>query len=176
MALTEPFQLSPQDRPDPAVLLIDAVINRQSKLAQRLSQQLLHRQGAEALERFLQGPLTRSCGTDSVEWLRHQLSESTIAPGPVAARPAVGSLLKQALSEALAPLRPDASTTAPAAAAADAVALSLRLAGDDPWALQPLEQQAAPAPRPGLSQGPATPAPLPADLADLRAWLHSDAA
>ncbi|MEB3276953.1 MAG: hypothetical protein VKM92_08305 [Cyanobacteriota bacterium] len=165
--MTEPFELSLQDRPDPAVLLIDAVINRQSELAQRLSQQLLHRQGVEALERVLQGPLTRSCGAESVQWLRQQLRESAIAPGPGAPRPAVGSLLKQALNEALAPLRPDAATTAPASA---------RLASDDPWALQPLEQLAPPAKGPGRGLGPATPAPLPADLADLRAWLHSDAA
>ena len=166
--MTEPFELSLQDRPDPAVLLIDAVINRQSELAQRLSQQLRQRQGVEALERVLQGPLTRSCGTESVQWLRQQLRESAIAPEPEAPRPAVGSLLKQALNEALAPLRPEVASTAPASAA--------RLASEDPWALQPLEQPTPLTKRPGRGLGAATPAPLPADLADLRAWLHSDAA
>ena len=162
MAVPQPFQLSLQDRPDPAVLLIDAVINRQSKLAHRLCQQLVHRQGFEALERLLQGPLTRSCGTESVLWLRQQLSAGAIDFGPGPARPAVGSLLKEALSEALAPLRPDAATTPSAT--------------DDPWAMQLLEQPAALGPAPAQGQPATAPAPLPADLADLRAWLHSDAA
>jgi len=173
----DPLQLSHQDRPDPAVLLIDAVINRQSDLAQRLSQQLVHRQGFEALERCLLGPLTHHCGEDSVRWLREQLrTETLVAQEPVPSRQAVESLLKDALSEALAPLRQDPATHA-AASLVPALEPNGQQPSDDPWALTPLQAlDPAATATPAAPAAAVRPAPLPVDLADLRAWLHSDAA
>ena len=156
--MSESLPLPLQDRPDPAVLLIDAVINRQGDLAQRLSQQLVHRQGVEALEAFVQTTLLRSCGSEAVTWLREQLGGVSAAPAT-----GVGSLIKDALQEAMAPLRQSN--------AARALPPSSGHQAPDPWEPTPLQVV-----RP-LNPAPSgKPAPRPADLADLRSWLSSDAA
>lgn len=180
--MPDPLPLPHQDRPDPAVLLIDAVINRQSDLAQRLSQQLVHRQGLSALDNVLDGQLLSTCGDEGVQWLRQQLSDASwqaqaseaAAPTTAATpRPAVKTLLKNALHEALAPLRQDATPRAPIHKG-PSLNQGTEEASSDPWELQPLQPVASPRPEPKAASS--SPAPLPVDLADLRAWLHSDAA
>jgi hypothetical protein len=150
-----------QDRPDPAVLLIDAVINRQSELAQRLSQQLVHRRGVAALEEFVGSTLQESCGVDGALWLRDQLGDgnAAAATAPTPTPQGVGSLIKEALDEAMAPLRRPSS----------GMASDVEEASQDPWAAKPV-RAVAPAPTGDR------PAPRPADLAEWRSWLGSDAA
>ncbi|MBM5803951.1 MAG: hypothetical protein FJ078_07510 [Cyanobacteria bacterium K_DeepCast_35m_m2_155] len=164
--MSDPLQLPHQDRPDPAVLLIDAVINRQSELAQRLSQQIVHRQGVSALERVVQANVLTSCGEEGAFWLSQQLGEVQQQPPAPPAAASMGSLIKEALHEAVAPWRNEAP-------AADAANPELNQA-PDPWELnQPLVAAAStPASTPASGQ----PAPRPADLAEWRSWLCSDAA
>jgi len=160
--VSDPLQLPHQDRPDPAVLLIDAVINRQSELAQRLSQQIVHRQGLSALERVVQSNVLTSCGEEGAFWLNQQLGEVQQQPAAAPAAASVASLLKEALHEAVAPWRSEA-------AAADAAEPELSQA-PDPWELnQPLVAATTTA-------ASGQPAPRPADLAEWRSWLCSDAA
>jgi len=156
------------------VLLIDAVINRQADLARRLGQQWIHRHGLEAFATLGRNRLVQTCGEDGLGWLQDllglvappELSQPELlqpdltqpAPEPVR----LGSLIREALSEALQPLRQDSPiplrSQLPAAAA-----------GVDAW------QGPAALSRNSTSQDAAA-APRPADLAALRAWLHSDAA
>ncbi|MEB3234553.1 MAG: hypothetical protein VKM98_03910 [Cyanobacteriota bacterium] len=165
--MPDPQSLPQQDRPDPAVLLIDAVINRQDDLARRLSQQLVHRRGVEALELLIETDLLQSCGEDGRTWLKERLNAAaaeTIAPA--SPRALVGTLIKEAVSEALAPLRQEPPVAAIPAPQPNEPAANPA----DPWALPPL--RVVPTPQ-AAAKGPA---PRPADLAELRAWLHSDAA
>jgi hypothetical protein len=157
-----PHRPAPPERPDPVVLLIDAVINRQADLARRLGQLWIHRHGLQAFATMGRNRLIQTCGEDGQEWLHDllglpaqpDLSQPT--PEPVG----LGSLFREALSEALQPLRQNSpsplSSQLPTAAA-----------GVDPWEVPPLVNGN------GVSRDAA---PRPADLADLRAWLHSDAA
>ena len=155
--MPEPDLFAPVEPPEPGTLLIDAVINRQDDLSCRLAQQWVQRRGRQDLETFAQGPLLRACGADGLAWLQAQLQ--TPAPNLAPQRPALKAVLREAISEAMAPLQ----GVAPAHTQAKADA-------PDPWALVPLPGKAVQfAPTP-------TPAPAPADLAALRAWLHSDAA
>jgi len=157
---------APPERPDPAVLLIDAVINRQQQLAQRLGQQWIHRHGLKAFATLSDTRVLQTCGADGLQWLRDQLGLQAAAD--VNASPAqppqampFGSLIREALREALQPLRQDSTNQQTAQPAPGT---------NDPWQL-PSESSTIPAalPSPGG-------APAPADLARLRAWLHSDAA
>ncbi|MFM1813134.1 MAG: hypothetical protein RLZZ336_2072 [Cyanobacteriota bacterium] len=153
------------------VLLIDAVINRQADLTQRLGQQWIHRHGLRAFETLSRNRLLPVCGDDGINWLHDQLGLPTRGheapvitlsepeqPGP-AALP-LASLIREALNEALQPLRQDSVSepkTQPLAATAAA----------DPWRL----------PTSPAGDSPSRDAaPPPAGLAALRAWLHSDAA
>ncbi len=163
---------APPERTDPVVLLIDAVINRQADLAQRLGQQWIHRHGVRAFETLSRTRLLQICGDDGTNWLHDQLGlanpgqpeRATPAPEPASlerplGRP-LGSLIREALSEALQPLRQDsANDTRPQPIAQAAAA--------DPWQWSPL---------PSGNNASKDAAPPPADLAALRAWLHSDAA
>lgn len=151
------------------VLLIDAVINRQADLTQRLGQQWIHRHGVRAFETLSRNRLLQICGDDGINWLHDQLGLADAeqadgaapAPQPASLGRPLGSLIREALSEALQPLRQDRSNETskpqpiPAAAAAD------------PWQWPTMPSGE------GASQDAA---PAPADLAALRAWLHSDAA
>jgi len=158
----DPLQLPHQDRPDPAVLLIDAVINRQSELALRLSQQIVHRQGVSAFERVVQSNVLRTCGEDGAFWLRQQLGEVQHQAAAAPSAASMGSLIKEALDEAVAPWRSQEP-------AADAPNEGLSQA-PDPWDLNPPLRATASTPASGQ------PAPRPADLAEWRSWLCSDAA
>lgn len=172
-----PRRPAPLERPDPVVLLMDAVINRQSDLAQRLAQQWIHRRGLAAFTDLTQVDLRRTCGDDGVTWLQQRLglkesqtpavavadgsapgqaTAPTLAPVGSPTGHTLGHLIREAVAEALTPLRP--SETAPAATV-----------GGDPWPLPPL-------PQPTSNPGQTGAAPAPADLAGLRAWLHRDAA
>ena len=159
--MSDPQRQAPPERPDPSALLIDAVIQRQSDLAQRLAQQWVHRRGWPSLDSFVKGPLLSNCGPEALEWLRQRLGLDTSA-----------AVLREALAEAMAPLR---ETPPPAAAASS----------ESPWQLPVLEPNerltpltltlSEPSGNDRTKPNPA-PAPAPADLAALRAWLHSDAA
>lgn len=143
---------APPERPDPAVLLIDAVINRQQQLAQRLGQQWIHRHGLQAFATLSDTRVLQTCGAEGLQWLQDQLGLQAMP---------FGSLIREALREALEPLRQDST---------DQQTAQPVLGASDPWQL-PSESSTIPAalPSPGG-------APAPADLAGLRAWLHSDAA
>ena len=156
---------APPERPDPAVLLIDAVINRQQQLAQRLGQQWIHRHGLQAFATLSDTRVLQTCGADGLQWLQDQLGlqaagDGSVSPAQPPAMP-FGSLIREALREALEPLRQDST---------DQQTAQPVLGASDPWQL-PSESSTIPAalPSPGG-------APAPADLAGLRAWLHSDAA
>jgi hypothetical protein len=79
----------------------------------------------------------------------------------------LGSLIREALREALQPLRQDS--------AGEGMAARPTLTAADPWQLPPVSAVPLAAPSPGAAPSPEA-APAPADLAGLRAWLHSDAA
>jgi len=152
---------APPERPDPAVLLIDAVINRQQHLAQRLGQQWIHRHGLKAFATLSTTRVLPTCGDDGLQWLQDQLGlhgNGTVDAG--SAQPQalpLGSLIREALREALQPLRQDS--------AGEGMAARPTLRAADPWQLPPVSAVSSP-----------EAAPSPADLAGLRAWLHSDAA
>ena len=155
--MPDPYVSDLPERPDPQVLLIDAVINRQDDLAARLAQQWVHRRGWSDLDAFIDHGLLRTCGPEGVAWLRQQMQSNPgdrPAPEP---RPSIGTLFQQAFDEALAPIRPDSHNAA--SASSDL--------------LEPAPRQQRPAPQPLLTK---VPAPRPADLAELRSWLHCDAA
>ena len=116
--------------------------------------------------------LVQTCGEDGLGWLQDllglpaqpQLSQPTPEPAPESVR--LGSLIREALSEALQPLRQDSPIPLRSQ-------LQTAAAGFDPWQL--------PTTVSGNSASSASStghdaAPRPADLAGLRAWLHSDAA
>ena len=169
-----PHRPAPPERPDQVVLLIDAVINRQADLAQRLAQQWIHRQGLAAFATLGRNRLAPTCGEDGVAWLQTLLGLQTGQPAGArqqrSATPApealgLGSLIREALTEALQPLRQDAiGQDQPRQQSAQ---LSVAAAGVDPWSLPPM---------PSVGSSSRDAAPPPADLAGLRAWLHSDAA
>jgi hypothetical protein len=150
------------------VLLIDAVINRQAELARRLGQQWIHRHGLQAFATMGSQRLVQTCGEDGLGWLRDllglpaqpQLSQP--APEPVR----LGSLIREALSEALQPLRQDSPIPLRSQ-------LPTAAAGVDPWQLTTTVSTNST--NSSSSTGDDA-APRPADLAGLRAWLHSDAA
>lgn len=160
--MPDPFVPEPPERPDPAVLLIDAVIIRQEDLAARLTQQWVHRRGWSDLDAFIKTELQRTCGQDGVVWLRQQMQSNTSDRVPPEPRPSIGTLVQQALDEALAPIRPDPSEPS---------ARKPSPAASDPWQLAP--QRLNPARQATLTK---LPAPRPADLDELRSWLNSDAA
>ena len=160
--MSDPQRQDPAERPDPSALLIDAVSQRQSDLAQRLAQQWVHRRGWASLEHFVKGPLLRRCGPEARDWLRQRLGIDSSA-----------AVLRDALAEAMAPLRsvtqPIATPPAPAAAPTAALA-------EDPWCLPGANADGMTALTPRTPAEPTRPAPVPEGLAGLRAWLHSDAA
>ena len=166
MSVTHPRRHPLPERADPAALLIDAVINQQGNLAQKLGRQWVHRRGVVDFGAFLDGRLLNTCGHAAVTWLRDQLE----------------------LSEA--PIRhaqPTAQLSAqPAAATAqvhDPVEIDRKSPSafqtSGPSALLPAPSAMLPAPSAVLASrsalGAPTPAPAPPSLAPLRAWL-SDAA
>jgi hypothetical protein len=153
----DPYVSDLPERPDPEVLLIDAVISRQDDLAARLAQQWVHRRGWSDLDAFIDAGLLRTCGPEGVAWLRQQMRHNPRDRPAAEPRPSLGTLFQQAFDEALAPIRPDSHDDA--------------TPSSDPWGLAPQLQQ--PARQPVLAK---VPAPCPADLAELRSWLHSDAA
>ena len=156
---------APPERPDPAVLLIDAVINRQQHLAQRLGQQWIHRHGLKAFATLSTTRVLPTCGDDGLQWLQDQLGlDGTGTVDAGSAQPQalpLGSLIREALREALQPLLQDS--------AGEGMAARPTLTAADPWQLPPVSAVPLAAPSPDA-------APAPADLAGLRAWLHSDAA
>jgi len=178
----DPRRPLPPDRPDPAALLIDAVIQRQQPLALRLAQQWVHRRGWTSFAEFVHGVLLRSCGEDGIAWLQQGLGRvrtavdsapaaaaNTTVP-PQASAP-LQQLIREALSEAVAPLR-DTGTATSSAPKGVAPAGVLQ-PENDPWQLPELiTPQTLATDKPAV----ASPAPPPANLAGLRAWLHSDAA
>jgi len=111
--------------------------------------------------------LVQTCGEDGLGWLKDllglpaqpQLSQPTPEPEPVR----LGSLIREALSEALQPLRQDSPIPLRSQ-------LPTAAAGVDPWQLTTTVSTNS-----ASSTGDDA-APRPADLAGLRAWLHSDAA
>lgn len=154
------------------VLLIDAVINRQAELARRLGQQWIHRHGLQAFATLGRNRLVQTCGEDGLGWLQDllglpaqpQLSQPAPEPEPEPVR--LGSLIREALSEALQPLRQDSPIPLRSQ-------LPTAAAGVDPWQLN--TTVSANSASSASSTGDDA-APRPADLAGLRAWLHSDAA
>lgn len=156
---------APPERPDPAVLLIDAVINRQQHLAQRLGQQWIHRHGLKAFATLSTTKVLPTCGDDGLQWLQDQLGLHRAVDGDAgSAQPQalpLGSLIREALREALQPLRQESAD--------EGMATRPPLTAADPWQLPPVSPVPFAAPSAGA-------APAPADLAGLRAWLHSDAA
>ena len=173
--MSDPQRQAPPERPDPSALLIDAVIQRQSDLAQRLAQQWVHRRGWPSLDSFVKGPLLSNCGPEALEWLRQRLGLESPA-----------AVLREALAEAMAPLR-ESSPAAPASGPSRLSAVAPTgpaTTAENPWQLPPLEptelepnRTVTPLNRTEpRAQGRTAPAPAPADLAALRAWLHSDAA
>lgn len=154
--MPDPYVSDLPERPDPQVLLIDAVINRQDDLAARLAQQWVHRRGWSDLAAFIDHGLLHTCGQEGVAWLRQQMQSNPSDRSAPEPRPSIGILFQQALDEALAPIRPDSHNAASASS--------------DPWEPAPQQQ---PARQPVLTK---VPAPRPADLAELRSWLHCDAA
>lgn len=148
--MPDPRRPLPPDRPDPAALLIDAVIQRQQPLALRLAQQWVHRRGWTSFAEFVHGVLLRSCGEDGIAWLQQGLGRvrTAVDSAPAAA----------------------ANTTVPPKGVAPAGVLQPE---NDPWQLPELiTPQTLATDKPAV----ASPAPPPANLAGLRAWLHSDAA
>ena len=156
------------------MLLIDAVINRQADLSQRLGQQWIHRHGLRAFETLSRNRLLPICGVDGIDWLHDQLGLATgaddapaiTAPHPEQpVAPVLGNLFREALSEALQPLRQDSlRQDRPGAPPSQPIAPAT---APDPWRLPPM---------PTGESASGNAAPPPADLAALRAWLHSDAA
>ena len=175
--MSDPQRQAPPERPDPSTLLIEAVSQRQSDLAQRLAQQWVHRRGWPSLESFVKGPLLRSCGPEARDWLRQRLGLDTSA-----------AVLREALAEAMAPLRASGGLGASTAAPQALQTTTPQVQAEDPWRLPELQLVDSPAPDAALGLGlkpeqsgqqgnsKTTPAPVPEGLAGLRAWLHSDAA
>jgi len=155
------------------VLLIDAVINRQAELARRLGQQWIHRHGLQAFATLGRNRLVQTCGEDGLGWLQDllglpaqpQLSQPAPEPEPVR----LGSLIREALSEALQPLRQDSPIPLRSQ-------LPTAAAGVDPWQLTTTVSANSTNRASNASSTGDDAAPRPADLAGLRAWLHSDAA
>ncbi|MBM5800593.1 MAG: hypothetical protein FJ077_07090, partial [Cyanobacteria bacterium K_DeepCast_35m_m2_023] len=85
--MPDPRRPLPPDRPDPAALLIDAVIQRQQPLALRLAQQWVHRRGWTSFAEFVHGVLLRSCGEDGIAWLQQGLGRvrTAVDSAPAAA-------------------------------------------------------------------------------------------
>jgi hypothetical protein len=81
----------------------------------------------------------------------------------------LGSLIREALSEALQPLRQDSPIPLRSQ-------LPTAAAGVDPWQLTTTVSTNSASSTTSASSTGDDAAPRPADLAGLRAWLHSDAA
>lgn len=105
--MPDPYVSDLPERPDPEVLLIDAVISRQDDLAARLAQQWVHRRGWSDLDAFIDAGLLRTCGPEGVAWLRQQMRHNPGDRPAAEPRPSLGTLFQQAFDEALAPIRPD---------------------------------------------------------------------
>lgn len=159
------------------VLLIDAVINRQAELARRLGQQWIHRHGLQAFATMGSQRLVQTCGEDGLGWLQDllglvappELSQPAPEPEPEPEPVRLGSLIREALSEALQPLRQDSPIPLRSQ-------LPTAVAGVDPWQLTTTVSTNSASSTTSASSTGDDAAPRPADLAGLRAWLHSDAA
>jgi hypothetical protein len=159
------------------VLLIDAVINRQAELARRLGQQWIHRHGLQAFATMGSQRLVQTCGEDGLGWLQDllglvappELSQPAPEPEPEPEPVRLGSLIREALSEALQPLRQDSPIPLRSQ-------LPTAAAGVDPWQLTTTVSTNSASSTTSASSTGDDAAPRPADLAGLRAWLHSDAA
>lgn len=164
-------------RPDLSSRLLAAIGERDPQLARRLGQQWVHRRGLTSLEAFLVGPLTHSQGPGAVEWLLGLLElEGRIAPtvAEITAEITVAELISP---------QPDSDQPISAQPLPDQVRSDQSLRAQP--AATPVP--AAPGPKPLLRPrgqrlsialtAPAEgeqPAPPPASLAALRAWLPDE--
>jgi len=131
-------------RPELSDRLLAAVAERDGGLANRLLQQWVHRRGLPSLEAWILGTLASGQGPGASAWLRHCLEDS--AQDPMAA-------LETAPIET-APIEPSVIETVAIAQALPEVPDSPGL--DSPGFDVPVTH---------------SPAPAPASLAALRAWL-----
>jgi hypothetical protein len=136
-------------RPEISARLLAAVAERDGALANRLLQQWVHRRGLLSLEAWILGPLLSSQGPGASAWLRLCLEDSAQEPraaletAPIETAPIEAAPIEAAPIEA-APIETAVIETA----VIEMVALDQAL--------------------PGV---PDSPAPAPASLAALRAWL-----
>ena len=136
-------------RPELSDRLLAAVAERDGGLANRLLQQWVHRRGLPSLEAWILGPLLSSQGPGASAWLRHCLEDT--AQEPMAALETAG--IETAVIEA-------------AVIEMAAIAQALPEVPDSPGFDVPVTQS------PVIHSPDAdSPAPAPASLAALRAWL-----
>lgn len=185
---------APAPQPDLPSRLLAAIAERDAAIAARLGQKWVHRRGLEALDSFLLTAVAPSQGLEAAQWLRGQLGlveavataplvieerapdperaiESQLDPGPSAQeshqQPLFGrmkALLRQCLSEV-----EQVVVVGPRGDRAEPV-MTEALSETPVQSVAPGPQAA----RPELVlplQAAATPAPAPAALAALRAWL-----
>ena len=146
--------LPPPPRPELSDRLLAAVADQDGGLAKRLLQQWVHRRGLPSLEAWILGPLLSSQGPGASAWLRHCLEDT--AQEPMAALETAG--IETAVIEA---------AVIDMAAIAQALPEVPESPGlDSPGFDVPVTQS------PVIHSPDAdSPAPAPASLAALRAWL-----
>ena len=137
-------RLPPPPRPELSDRLLAAVAERDGALANRLVQQWVHRRGLPSLEAWILGPLVSSQGPGASAWLHHCLENS--AQEPIAAIEM--SVIEMSVIET--PLNEPAVIETPL----------IKTAAIDRVMPEVLDSPVAD-----------SPAPAPASLAALRAWL-----
>ncbi len=185
-------------RPDLRLCLLEAIQQRDAAQAKLLGQRWVHRRGLVSLEAFQRITLRSLQGEEACRWLQEQLGlEPPTAEAGAGSLPSVESAFAALAaefpsSEIPLPAEPAPAVPAPREELAPAVAVPVAAAPEEPLAPRPsfhptasilaaLAEPVAPAPAPSGSlrwlprlrfPAPARrPAPPPADLADLRAWL-----
>ncbi len=145
-------------RPDLRLCLLEAIERRDAAQARLLGQRWVHRRGLVSLEAFQRITLRNVEGDGACRWLEEQLGLESPLDSPPAS--AAGESLAAAPEEPLAPQPSFHPTASILAALAEPVVPAATPTGSRRWL--PRLRFPAPARRP---------APSPADLADLRAWL-----
>ena len=142
-------RLPPPPRPELSDRLLAAVAERDGGLANRLVQQWVHRRGLPSLEAWILGPLVSSQGPGASAWLHHCLENSSQEPIAAIETPLI-EIAAIEMSVIETPLNEPAVIETPL----------IKTAAIDPVMPEVLDSPVAD-----------SPAPAPASLAALRAWL-----